>query len=525
MSGNIEYPLYYTPRGGKQQEWTDFDFFRVTSMESTNEQFNGLGFSAISRALELAKIMVAIWQHDQEKLGARASRGLLLLHNVSEEQWENAMIARDAKLDSEEHKYYGAVSVLASSGQEQLDAKLIALSELPDNFDQQTAVDLTMYGYALCFGYDPAEFWPVKYGSMGRGRETEVQHIKATGKGGLDHVLSWQEQLQEELPDSLQFDFEHRDEAGEMLTASVMQAKIEAIAQAYETGLMSGMPLITREEARSLLAEQGVIPYEWTEIEEDVEVDATEDPEASDSEKEPTEEPTPEPEGEEARRRDELLSNFRVLRACEKFRSEPIVRYQFPSNKFTVLFESGDAALRPRLHTVAKIKKRQDDSEVLYTDADVTITELDVERAIKEAEKRIGPEAAELMRAEEMTPEELAEAYPEGRSLLQRARKLFARQITEEPLTTDEKLAARDLHIHYHNDALPIERQDEKEETQITPEQVVVNVPETPVDVNLEATFYLKEPDQVIETETFVEREPHDRRIMRTTSVSKKKKK
>ena len=197
LTGNIDTPLTYKPKAGGEQEWTPYDYFRVTSMESAREGFHGLGYCALSRAIEFVKLMVAVYEHDQEKLGARASKGLVLLHNIGQEQWKEAMEVRDAKLDSEYMKYFGAVAVLASTGKDEINAKLVALSQLPDAFDKQVFVNLTMYGYALCFGYDPSEFWPVQFGALGRGTETEVQHMKATGKGQMDHILGYQEKLQE----------------------------------------------------------------------------------------------------------------------------------------------------------------------------------------------------------------------------------------------------------------------------------------------------------------------------------------
>ncbi|NIV32859.1 MAG: hypothetical protein GWN58_26455, partial [Anaerolineae bacterium] len=63
----------------------------------------------------------------------------------------------------------------------------------------------------LITGTDASEFWPVQTGALGRGRETEIQHRKAASKGAMEFALAYQEQLQNELPDSLLFEFEQRD--------------------------------------------------------------------------------------------------------------------------------------------------------------------------------------------------------------------------------------------------------------------------------------------------------------------------
>src|SRR3990167_474450 len=211
------------------QFWNTDDYFRIVSMPSGLERYRGLGWCAVSRAVELACLMIAVYQHDQEQLGARAPRGLLLLKNIQQPQWNEAMQARADKLEGDELRYYGAIAVIASSGVDDVDAKLVALSQLPQGFDLEQWTNLLMYGYALCFGYDPGEFWPVSFGALGRGTEADQQSKKATGKGGLDFCHELQEALAKRLPESVLFEFDERDDAGDLTIAEVRQAKADVI--------------------------------------------------------------------------------------------------------------------------------------------------------------------------------------------------------------------------------------------------------------------------------------------------------
>ncbi len=382
LTGKIDTPLKYNPRRGKLQYWSLDDYYRVASMIAIQEKYRGLGFCALSRCLELAKIMIAVYRHDQESLGARAPDGLLLLRNITQQQWDQAMESRDAKKDSMEERYYGGVAVLASMGVDEVGAELVALSTLPAGFDKQTFANLTMYGYALAFGYDPSEFWPVQFGSLGRGTEAEMQHQKATGKGGLAFVLAYQEQIQELLPDTLQFEFEQRDDAGRLTEAEVQMAYLEIAREAYKAGLPEGAPLVSREEARSMLAEAGVIPREWTEVEEDVEATDTE-------------------EATVRQLRQMVMESSEVRRAILRFPNEPIIRYSWPTGRETVLWDYGRDALTRSIWQVVK-RQADDDSEVLYRapDGDFTITEADVTRAIDTGRRRVGEEFAELLTAQ-----------------------------------------------------------------------------------------------------------------------------
>jgi hypothetical protein len=317
LTGDFDFPLKYNPTQGSEQLWNREDYFRVVSMPDTDESKYGLGFCALSRCIELAKIMIGIYQYDNEMLLNRAPRGLLLLKGITQDQWEEAMAARDTKLDGDEKRYYGAVNVIAQNDPGvELEAQLTALSNLPAEFNQQVFTDLLMFGYALVFGYDPREFWPVTGGQLGTATETETQHRKAGGKGGLDFTLGFAEKIQEEWPDTIQFEFDERDLDGELADAEVEQAQADIAISLYD----KGTGLISRDEGRIKLAEKGVIDPEWTENEEETVATDVENVETKS-------ESTPSPDENDTQ--NEALQNERVQRAIWQYPNEPIVQYRF----------------------------------------------------------------------------------------------------------------------------------------------------------------------------------------------------
>jgi hypothetical protein len=398
LTGDRRRPLKYD---NNTQAWRPEDFFRVVSMASTDEEMRGVGYCAVSRCLELAKLMVAIYEHSFEKLGSRAPKGLLLLKGVSKDQWDAAMTQRSALLEGMEREYYGAVAVLASMGVDDVDAKLVALSQLPDGFDLKVWTDLLMFAYALCFGYDPIEFWPVQAGQLGRGRETEIQHRKATGKGGANFMLSYQDQLQMQLPESLIFEFEQRDSEGLLKDAEVAKAWAEVVNALYA----GGMGVLTREQAASLLAEQGIIPVEWTTLEEDVAVTDTDSAQGTDEEEDiPAGPPPSTPQTGDDEQRARLLEREGIRRAIQRFPDEPVITYYWPTGRVRTWWRRGaDALARVRGYSLPpRAVRRQDDEDVLYTGEDFTITEADVDAAIAQARARVGDEFAELLEAEEV---------------------------------------------------------------------------------------------------------------------------
>lgn len=354
LTGDFDFPLVYNPTNGNEQLWSREDYFRIASLPDTAEELYGLGYCALSRCIELLKIMIGIYQYDNEMLLNRAPRGLLLLKGITEEQWEEAMTSRQARLDGDEKRYYGAVNVLAQvePGTE-LEAQLVALSSLPAEFNQQVFTDLLMFGYALCFGYDPREFWPVTGGQLGTATETETQHRKAGAKGGLDCTLGYAEQLQEEFPDTVQFEFEERDLDGELANAGVEQAQADVVTSIYESGLREGLSLVSRDEARIMLADRGLIDTAWTENEEDAIATDTEDAESkAEAESVDTE-----------RRIDEALKSERVQRAIWKYPDEPIVQYRFSvengKEKHDIKTLLKPTRIKKRFYSFGQMIKRQ----------------------------------------------------------------------------------------------------------------------------------------------------------------------
>jgi hypothetical protein len=402
LTGKHDTPLQYKPPRSTIQDWRPEDFFRITSMPSDDEGLRGLGFCAVSRAVEITRILYAVMAHDQELLGARMPRGLLLLQNISEEQWNQSLESREMQLDSMERAVYGGVQVIAQTGSGmEMDAKLVALSQLPANFDMEKFINLSMYTYALCFGFDPSEFWPVASGAFSRGTETQVQHAKAAGKGGVDFALGWQERFQQELPDTVSFEFEQRDDAGELMNAQVAQAKVDVVTRMYESGLTLGQPLITREQALRLLVDSGVIPSEWT-----VDEEATQADDADSSTDEETEPDTDEPEQPEEPEgavdgEERWLDKERVQRAMSQYPNEDIVRHSYPSGKTKVIWRHRSA---PKYHVIA----RATGGRVLYEKGKVKITQEDVDKAIADARRRVGDDFAALLTAPTATPEQLA---------------------------------------------------------------------------------------------------------------------
>lgn len=314
LTGNPEWPLAYYPQKGKKQLWRDDWFYRITSMPNPAEDYNELGYCAISRCVKMAQIMIAIVEYDLEKLGHLAPRGILFIEseNLTQEAWnEAAEVRKQITVGKTGNEYFDNIMVLVD---EAIKGDLLALSKLPDNFDQMEFMDAMMKGYALSFGRDAGLFWNVDRGNFGGDGEAQIQYERATRAGGLDYAVSDQEQLQKHLPDSVLFQYEQDDTRGKILKAELADKLTIVGERLVNIGA-------SQTNVLGWLADQGVIDKDWTLEEEDV--IATSDGVI----------------------RDRLLESDHIHRAIDLYPDQPIIRKVWPDNREEVVWERARHAI------------------------------------------------------------------------------------------------------------------------------------------------------------------------------------
>lgn len=320
LTGKQNTPLQYTNGPRDKQFWETTDYFRVTSLPSPAENMNGLGMCFAYRSIELAKLLVSVFEHDREQLGSKAPKGILTINGLPQDQWLQSLEESTVDLKTLEREYYSGVQVLASDGNPEIKVNLTSLSNLPEQFDHQQFINLIIYGYALIAGYDPREFWPVSTGSLGTATETDSQWRRASSKGGLDFALGFQERQQDELPETVDFEFEQRDVQGEIAEAEYRRKELDIIEGMFTSINSKQENLITLPEARQLMVDAKLIPDGWTPEDEETQVTDTDD-------------------------FGELIEKQRVQRALAKFPDEDIVIYNSRINAFRTIRRAGEKKL------------------------------------------------------------------------------------------------------------------------------------------------------------------------------------
>lgn len=313
LTSNPKEPVIYYPRTGARKILTRNRFIHANSMPSTEEDMNYAGFCAIEKSLLFTRLMIGLHYHQLEKLGVAPPKGVLMGTGISRTEWAEAVRSfEEEKANDGTASYDGVMGLFTKDPNAKL--SLIGLSELPDNFNLQMWLDNIMKAYSLAFGVPVYTFWTPESGTFGRGKEINEMRKNNTYMGELEFALAFQEQIQTYfLPETLMFDFDMRDDDAKEQQWNIKQSKINQVIQLVQSGL------IDIEQGKHLLAEEGVIPREWSSIENN-------DVIANDL--------------QEIRER--ARANFSIRKSSKMFPSEPIVTYTWhnplnsPENKIII---------------------------------------------------------------------------------------------------------------------------------------------------------------------------------------------
>lgn len=262
LTGNVLKPLRYAPVQGREVPLNPGDFTRIVDQPSTSEQHHGLGFSAVSRAVKAARVLVALYRYEEEHLADLPPQGIVSLTGVTMPEVQAAFDLYDAARAMKKQTVFKNIlwfaSQTASLGQIKVD--VTPFSTLPEHFNKEQAIQTYVATLALDFGTDVREFWPFSQGPLGSGKEAEIQAQKAAGKGfgraimSIERAINW-----DVLPEGLEFRFIHQDSADDLQREQIRGMAIANVRRLWEPTMEAG-GLLTTEEARRWLVELDAVP-------------------------------------------------------------------------------------------------------------------------------------------------------------------------------------------------------------------------------------------------------------------------
>lgn len=291
---NPEFPVIYdNPETGQFHKLHHTRVVITSDNEQPIERARGIGFCAVSRALQWVRIIRDSLTYREEKVAGRFTRGIGLFTGITKQQLEDALKASNNQAESAGFVIYKGIPLLAAPGyQGKSDADIILkdLASIPDGFVFES--DLTLYAYVLAFafGVDAREFWPATAAGATKADAT-VQNQKARGRGIGALIRTWEWVLRQCLPETIEFTFDFTDDEQDLMRHQVQGARINNIARLQQMGAISG------QEVRAIAIAEGMVDAKVLEsaatiapIEESTEInDTTENPQ-----NEPSDEDTPE---------------------------------------------------------------------------------------------------------------------------------------------------------------------------------------------------------------------------------------
>lgn len=260
------------------------------------ERARGIGYCAVSRALQWVRIIRDTLTYREEKVAGRFTRGIGLVTGISKNQLEEALKAERNDAESAGLVVYKGIPIIAAPGyQGKSDADIILkdLASIPDGFEFES--DLTLYAYVLAFafGVDAREFWPATAAGATKADAT-VQNQKARGRGIGALIRTWEWVLRQCLPETVEFTFDFTDDEQDLMQHQVQGARINNLARLQQMGAFSAMEIRATAIAEGMVDPAVIDAANSPPVEEG----APDEGEITTPQREPSDENTPESEDE-----------------------------------------------------------------------------------------------------------------------------------------------------------------------------------------------------------------------------------
>lgn len=262
-TGDPDWPVLYTDNKGAVHRLAWYQVVSLTDLPSPREEHKGYGFCPVSRVLSAAQLLRDVGLYKRQKLGGKSTVPAIIFvqgmrRNAVKEALDEAL---QEQLSDEGLTRFSRPVILASPDPGQpLEAKLIELAGLPDNFDEDQVMKWYITSLALAFGTDYAEFAPLPAGNLGSGSQATEMAARSRGKGPgvliqlFEYALNWYV-----LPQSTEFQFAATDAMAE-------RERIEmSLQRARERAMRINAGELTPQQALRLAVDAGDAPASFLE--------------------------------------------------------------------------------------------------------------------------------------------------------------------------------------------------------------------------------------------------------------------
>lgn len=256
-TGNPKYPVVYTDRDGVDHKLAWYEVMCFSDFPSAIEKMNGVGYSAVTRALRLAQIMRSIAMFKDEEVSGRNIKRINLVGGVGKQQIEDAINRTQEDANNKGFARYIEHAVLASLDPEKpVSVAEVNLASLPEGFDFDQEMQWYISGLALDFGVDYQEFAPLPGGNIGSASQSMILHRKSSGKG----PRAWMQSLSNAfkvygvMPKGYELVFNDKNEQEEMEKQEIRTKALE------EAAIAARSKLFPRKNLAQNLVDRGLYP-------------------------------------------------------------------------------------------------------------------------------------------------------------------------------------------------------------------------------------------------------------------------
>lgn len=293
-TGDPDIPVIYRDRRGVWHEMKDYQVVEMSDEPDPDDIYFGVGHCAAERAWNAIIKLSALELYVYEKIsGKTPSRVYLVNANINEKQLANAIDTSKERSNEKGYvMYMDAVMIPILDPNATASVASIDLKGLPEGFDPEKERIHAMLTYADAIGLDPVELDPnlaARGRALGSGSQAQVLDDKQSGRGLVSYFKKKAYLYNEYvLPDRVTFFFGSNDLVDSGRRADIFLKHVEAVRQLVGT-TDTAYPIITPEQGKQLLAEQGDIPHEF--LAGDLTADETlrDDEKPSDLDEEPIE--------------------------------------------------------------------------------------------------------------------------------------------------------------------------------------------------------------------------------------------
>lgn len=236
LTGNRKTPMvYYSELTGQELRFKAGQFISFTSLPSPREIYLGIGFCAVDRAYRAAKLLLGLHDYDEEKLSNLPPEGVAAVTGLTMDEFMDAVeLWRIGRERDQSLTFPQVLWLIGSQPNVQVSIDFAGFSQIPESFDRQSVVSHYVMTLALDFGVDAREFWAISSGSLGTASESEIQHIKAKGKGPGEFISLTERHINAELPEGVDFGFDTQDIEEDMTAATVAKAWVDVFYPLYQ---------------------------------------------------------------------------------------------------------------------------------------------------------------------------------------------------------------------------------------------------------------------------------------------------